>query len=105
MQEATFGKSMLIFTDGSAQGNPGPTGSATVIKKQGLKSVPIKRVKAISSGGTSSEGELDTIYVGTEYARENLSSSNSNLYIYIDSQAAIKATIGQSRTSYHKNTK
>ena len=95
---------MLIFTDGSAQGNPGPTGSATVIKKQDLKSVPIKRVKAISSGGTSCEGELDTIYMGTEYARENLSSSNSNLYIYIDSQAAIKATIWQSRTSYHKNT-
>ena len=31
-QESTTDKSMLIFTDGSAQGNPGLTGSATVIK-------------------------------------------------------------------------
>ena len=40
----------------------------------------------------------------SEYATENLSSSNNNLYIYTDSQAAIKAIIGQSRDSYHKNT-
>ena len=40
---------MLIFTDGSAQGNPGPTGSATIINKEGLKTVSIKKVKAMSS--------------------------------------------------------
>ena len=35
-QEGTSDNFMLIFTDGSAQGNPGPPGSAVVIKKQGL---------------------------------------------------------------------
>ena len=40
----------------------------------------------------------------SEYARENRSSSNNNLYIYTDSKAAIKAIIGQSRESYQKNT-
>ena len=43
--------------------------------------------------------------MGTQYAKDNLSSSNNNLHIDTDSQAAIKAIIGQSRESYHKNTK
>ena len=38
-REGTSDKSMLIFTYGSTQGNPDPTRSATVIEKQGLKSV------------------------------------------------------------------
>ena len=45
----------------------------------------------------------EAIYMGIEYARENLSSSN-NLHIYTDSQVARKAIIGQSRENYHKNT-
>ena len=87
---------MLIFTDETAQDNPGLTRS-----KQGLKNVPIKKVKTISSRGASFEGELEAIYMGTEYAKDNPSSSNNNCHIYTDSQAAIKAIIGQSRESYH----
>ena len=45
----------------------------------------------------------EAIYMGIEYARENLSSRN-NLHIYTDSQVAIKAIIGQSRENYHKIT-
>ena len=90
---------MLIFTDGTAQDNPGLTRS-----KQGLKSVPIKKVKTISSRGASFEGELEAICMGTEYAKDNPSSSNNNCHIYTDSQAAIKAIIGQSRENYHDNT-
>ena len=80
---------MLIFTDGSAQGNPGPTGEVYL---------------AISLRGTRFEGELEAIYMGTEYARNNLSSSNNNLHIYTNSQVAIKAIIRQSRENCHKNT-
>ena len=43
--------------------------------------------------------------MGTQYAKDNLSSSNNNLHIDTDSQTAIKAIIGQNRESYHKNTK
>ena len=78
LQEDTSDKSMLIFTDGSAQINPGPTGSPTVIKKQGLKSAPIKKVKAISSRDTSFEGEVEAIYMGTEYAKDTPSSARNN---------------------------
>ena len=31
-------KKLMIFTDGSALGNPGPTGSGVVIKKNGPES-------------------------------------------------------------------
>ena len=39
----------MIFTDGSAQGNPGPTGSGVVIKNPGLHNSPVKLAKAITS--------------------------------------------------------
>ena len=39
---------MMIFTDGSAQQNPGPTGSGVVIKIRGPNSVPVKIATAIS---------------------------------------------------------
>ena len=42
--------------------------------------------------------------MGTKYARDNLSFTNNNLYIYTDSQAAIKAIIGESKENYHKET-
>ena len=103
-EEGTSEKSMLIFTDGSAKGKPGPQDMPWVIKRQGLKSVPIEKIKAISLRGTSFEGELEAIYMETEYATDNLSSSNNNLLIYKDSQAAIKAILGKNRESYHKIT-
>ena len=31
------------------------------------------------------EGELEAIYMGTQYAKNHLSSSNNNLHIYTDS--------------------
>ena len=37
---------MMIFTDGSAQGNPGPTGSGVVIKNPRHHGSPIKLAKA-----------------------------------------------------------
>ena len=40
---------IMIFTDGSAQGNPGPTGSGVVIKNPGQHNSPVKLAKAITS--------------------------------------------------------
>ena len=44
---------MMIFTDGSALGNPGPTGSGVAIKKNGPKSTEIKTAHAVTKMGTS----------------------------------------------------
>ena len=52
---------MMIFTDDSVQGNPGPTGFDLVIKNPGHHSSPIKLAKAITSCGTSHKGEIEAI--------------------------------------------
>ena len=50
-------KTMMIFTNGSALGNPGPTGSGAVIKKNGPESTEIKIAYAVTKMGTSSQGD------------------------------------------------
>ena len=84
---------MVIFTDGSD----------IVIKNPGHYNSPIKLAKVITSCGTSYEGEIEAIKVGTDYAFHNIGQANS-LFIYIDSQPAIKAIMAQSRESYNNET-
>ena len=90
-------KTMIFFTDGSAQSNPGPTGSGVIIKKQGRNSTPIKIAKAVKYMGSSYEGELEAIKIATEYARDNISPSNVSLHIFSDCQSAISAVTSQNR--------
>ena len=54
---------LMILTDGSAQGNPGPTKSVVVIKNPGHYSSPIKFAKGISFYGTSYDGEIEAIKI------------------------------------------
>ena len=63
--------------DGSAQSNPGPTASGMIIKKQGRNSTLIKIAMAVKYN--SYEGELESIKIATEYARDNISTSNDTL--------------------------
>ena len=48
----------MIFTDGSALGNPGPTGAGVVIKNNGPESAEIKIAHAVTKMDTSYQGEL-----------------------------------------------
>ena len=68
---------MMVFTDGSAQHNPGRTGSGVVIKNPGCHSSLIKFAKAITSCGTSYEGEIKAIKLGTDYVFQNIGQANS----------------------------
>ena len=77
-------KTMTVFTDGSAQANPDPTGSGVIIKKQGRNSSLIKIAKAVKYIGSSYEGELEAIKIATEYTRDNISASNDSLHIFSD---------------------
>ena len=97
-------KTVIIFTDGSAQSNSGPTGSGVIIKKQGRNSTPIKIAKAVKYMGSSYEGELEAIKIATEYARDNISPSNDSLHIFSDCQSAISAVTSQNRENYHNST-
>ena len=42
---------MIVFTDGSAHQNPGPTGSGVIIEKQGQNNTPMKIAKAVKCIG------------------------------------------------------
>ena len=92
---------MMIFTYGSALGNPGPTGKGVVIKKNGQESTEIKIAHAVTKMGTSYQGEPQAIRIGTTYAKENIIISTENLHIFVDSQAAIQAIIEQNHKNYH----
>ena len=89
-------KTMIVFTDGSAQSNPGLTGSGVIIKKH-RNSTPIKIAKAVKYMGSSYEGELEAVQIATEYARGNISPSNDSLHIFSDCQSAISAVTSQNR--------
>ena len=104
IQQDDATNTMMIFTDSSAQGNPSSTGSGVVIKNPGHHNSPVKVAKAITSCGTSYEGEIEAIKLGTDNAFQNIGQANS-LFIYTNSQSAIKAIMAQSRESYHNETK
>ena len=71
-----------------------------MIKNPGHHSLQIKLAKAITSCGTSYEGEIEAIKSDTDNAFENIVQANS-LFIYTDSQSASKAIMAQSRESCH----
>ena len=58
-------KTIIDFTDGSAQSNPDPTESCVIIEKQGRNSTPIKTAKAVKYMGSSYEGELEATKIVT----------------------------------------
>ena len=94
-------KTMMIFTDGLVLGNPVPTGSGVVIKKNGQDSTEIKIAHAVTKMGTSYLGELQAIRIGTTYAKGNINISTEDLHIFADTQAAIQAIIEQNHKHYH----
>ena len=90
---------MLIFTDISATINPGPTGARAVIRKNGPTSLPIQLAKAVTSSGTSYEGDLEAIKISTEF--ENISDETENIHIFVDCKSAIYTITQQSNENYH----
>ena len=94
---------MMVFTDNSVQGNPGPTGSDVMIKNPGQYSSPIKLAKAIASCGTCYECEIEATKLGTDYVFQNISQTYS-LLIYTDSQSAINCIMAQSKESCYNET-
>ena len=100
---------MLAYTDGSVLENPGPTGAGVLIKVQGHKSITVKLAKAISSKGTSFEGELAAILMATQYALTHLTKEHDSFNIYSSSSfrssgCATCAITPHTRENYHNNT-
>ena len=60
-------RDILVFTDGSALGNPGPTGAGAVVYLNGYQSVPVLLKKSVSPMSNNYTGEL----VGIHIVKEN----------------------------------
>ena len=56
-------RDVLVFTDGSALGNPGPTGAGTVVYLNGYQSMPILLKKSVSPMSNNYTGELVDIQI------------------------------------------
>lgn len=78
----------IAFTDGSALGNPGPCGAASVLYMAGMKSDPIELSKSISKSGTSYLGELWGIALTLDFMNEAVITPD-RLDIFVDCTSAM----------------
>ena len=84
---------VLLFTDGSALGNPGPTGSGAVAYVDGYNSSPVLLKKGVSPPGNNYTGELVGIQIGLEFLADLDTVRNRTMHILTDCQP-IKTAFG-----------
>ena len=86
---------VAVFTDGSALGNPGPTGSGAVIYYQGLDQEPVCLSKPVCSNGNNYIGELVgiLIHVALHHISEQ-EELRKDIHFFIDCQPAIVSAFG-----------
>ena len=84
----------MLFTDGSALGNPGPTGGGAVAYIDGYNSSPILLDKGVSPISNNYTGELVGIQIGLEFLSELDSLQNRHIHILTNCQPAIKTAFG-----------
>ena len=92
-----------IFTDGSALGNPGPSGASAIIYSDGLMHEPVKLSIPISCWSTSYHGELAAISEAAKYMRELCTAREpaqrpTAIHIFSDCQSALAAPKSSTRT-------
>ena len=84
---------VVIFTDGSALGNPGPTGAGAVVYLNGYQSSPILLKKGVSPLSNNYTGELVGIQIALEFIiglEEQL--KDTRIHVFTDCQPAIKVS-------------
>ena len=86
---------MAVFTDGSALGNPEPTGSGAVIYYQGLDQEPVCLSKPVCFNGNNYmyNGELVGILVALHHISEQ-EELRKDIHFFIDCQPAIVSAFG-----------
>ena len=87
-------REVLLFTDGSALGNPGPTGAGAVAYVDGYKCSPVLLKKGVSPLSNNYTGELVGIQIGLEFLSELDYVQNRAIHILTDCQPAIKTAFG-----------
>ena len=82
-------KDVVIFTDGSAFGNPGPTGAGGVVYLDGYEAAPVLLKKGVSPWGNNFTGELVGIQISLEFIAEVSQVEDRDIHIFTDCQGAI----------------
>ena len=81
----------VVFTDGSANPNPGPCGAAALFYVEGISSMPSTSSYFVSRLSTSyrPNDELAAIQLAINYCRSRSSHKKKAVHIFTDCQAAI----------------
>ena len=94
----------VVFTDGSALGNPGPTGAAAICYPEGIKSEPISIKEAVAKLSTSYNGELHGIKLATEFIKSHtFNQHHTQVHILSDCQSAITSISSRDTHKSHQN--
>ena len=81
---------IVAFTDGSALGNPGPTGAGAVIYGNGMSSIPTKLASGVSKLSNNVHGEIFAIKLAcSNIATIIRKDQHKSINIFSDCQAAI----------------
>ncbi len=98
------GSQPIIFTDGSALGNPGPCGAAIVVYAEGKLSSPVSLKQPISTFSTNYHGELYAIQMALEYVSLCATTRKFNVvYIMSDCQSAIISVCSKKTHENHQD--
>ena len=91
MLDNTDDRDVLLFTDGSALGNPGPTGAGALVYLDGYQSVPALLKKSVSPMSNNYTGELVYIQIALEFLSEIYHSDlvDRCIYLFTDCQPTI----------------
>ncbi|XP_053379939.1 uncharacterized protein LOC123561196 [Mercenaria mercenaria] len=80
---------VLAFTDGSALGNPGPTGAGAAVYLEGYSSIPILLNRGVSKNSNNYSGEIVGIEIALEFLADINTITGRKIHIFTDCQAAI----------------
>ncbi len=96
----------VIFVDGSALGNPGPTGAAAICYPEGIKSQPITIKEAVGKLSTSYHGEIYAIKLATQFLKVYDTKDNTSpteAHVLADCQSAILSTTSRETHKSHQD--
>ena len=82
---------IVIFTDGSCQNNPGPTGVGSLVFKDRINNPLIKFAKAVSKFSMNYHGELEAILLSLKYIRTINLIGIKKVHIFTDTMSSIQA--------------
>ena len=84
---------VILFTDGSALNNPGPTGAGGVVYMDEYNSTPVLLKKGVSPHSNNYTGDLVGIQISLQFLAEIDNLRGRNIHFFTDCQAAILTAV------------